>query len=49
MTIFTPCKALGNGLYGNQAHAGVCLVGALIHIKPSPLGLTCTQGLSLVS
>jgi hypothetical protein len=50
MTIFTLCsKALGSGLYGNQALAGVCLVGALIPIKPSPPGLTCTEGLPLVS
>lgn len=39
MTIFTPCKALGDGLYGNQAHAGVCLVGGPYSHKALTPGL----------
>lgn len=50
MTIFTLCrKALGGGLYGNQALAEVCLVGALYSHKVLTPGLTCTEGLPLVS
>lgn len=47
MTIFAPCKALGGGLDGNEALAGVCLVGALIPHKALTPGLICTEGPSL--
>ncbi len=39
-TIFTICKCLGGGLYGNWAHAQLPLTRALIPIKPNPWGLT---------